>query len=99
MLQNFIWWYSISCLSLCLDQLNYIVIDDRDALSSGFYITYILISTLLANEKGDYLPFVRGVVVLCYQYHKQGATTLHDKNSSPWTTTLCMSCIYKSVYY
>ena len=31
-LQNFIWCYSISCLSLWLDRLSYIVIDDRDAL-------------------------------------------------------------------
>ena len=49
-LKNFIWCYSISCLSLCLDQLSYIVINDRDALSSGFYV-HIPISTFITNEK------------------------------------------------
>ena len=34
----------------CHNQLSFIVIDDKEALSSGFYI-YILISTLLKNEK------------------------------------------------
>ena len=31
-LENIIWCYSVSCLSLCIDQLNYVVIDVRDAL-------------------------------------------------------------------
>ena len=43
--------YSISCLSLHFGQLVYIVIYNRDVLSSGIYAC-VLISTLLAKEKG-----------------------------------------------
>ena len=50
-LQNFIWCYSISCLSLCLDQLIYIVVvNGGDAHSSEFFI-YILISTFSAKKR------------------------------------------------
>ena len=66
---------------LCLDQLSYIVIEDRDTFNGGIYI-YILILTLVATEKGNYLAFVRGVVAPYYQHHKQGATTPYDKNLS-----------------
>ena len=66
-LPNFVWCYSISCLSLCLDQRSYLVIDDRDAISSGVFI-HILIATFLANEKGNRLSLMYGVVAPCYQH-------------------------------
>ena len=71
-LLNFIQYFSISCLSLCLDQLRYIAIDNRDALSSGIY-AYIptLISTLIANE--SHLALVWEVVAPCYLHRKKVA--------------------------
>ena len=75
-LQNFICCHSISCLSLCLDQLCYIsqlVVEMH--LAVGFIYILILI---LANE--NYLALVYGVVAPFYQRHKQGATTLHNKS-------------------
>ena len=63
---------------MCLDQLIYIVVNDGDALSSEFFI-YILVSTVLANKKKDYLALVYGVMAPCYQHNKQSATTPPDK--------------------
>ena len=69
---------TISCLSLCFDQLSYEVIDDRDVLYSWFYL-YILISTFFANEKENQFALMCGVVAPCYQRYKQSATTPNDK--------------------
>ena len=51
----------------------------------------ILISTLLANEKEYNLALVCGVVAVCYQHHKQGATTPHDKTGLQFY--VCNVCI------
>ena len=66
-------------MSLCLDQFSYI--NSKDVLSKGFYV-YILISTLLVNEKEYHLALVCGVVAPCYQHLQQGATTPNDRSLS-----------------
>ena len=59
---------------------------------------HIPISTLITNEK-EIVQLWCKVVAPCYQHHGQGDTTPHDKSLGPETTTLCISCVYISIYW
>ena len=59
---------------------------------------YILISTILANEKENHLALVYGVVTPCYQRHKQGTTTPHNKSLSPADYNFIASFVHMQIF-